>query len=108
MTRICLAIGAFLLTGFCLCTIWQQEKLPKEVQQAEETLNKWLKDLIGKSQEEIRKTLGKPTSETTWELDKKKLPRLDYKIGKHANIHLFFDDDGTVLTSSFSIARSFP
>jgi hypothetical protein len=66
------------------------EKAPKEVQQAEQTLTKWLDGLKGRTAEDVRKSLGAPTKKTSWLFKEKKQPLLEYKIGDSTELSLYF------------------
>jgi hypothetical protein len=67
----------------------QPAGVPKDVQQAEKAIAKWLGDLKGKSVKDIRKSLGAPTKETTWPFEDTKQPLLKYKVGENGELRLY-------------------
>ena len=78
------------MTGLTLADEKQTAKVPEEIQQAENTLTKWLNGFRGQTQAEIRKALGDPSTESTWLFKEKKEPLLKYQIGKTTVMSLHF------------------
>lgn len=73
--------------------------LPKEVNGQQRALAEWLNGFVHKTQEQVEKQLGTPTTETTWAFKKKKELRLDYKTSKKGTLSLFFLDSRVVKAS---------
>ena len=74
----------------------RRQTIPKEVQQAEQKLTKWLKGFDGQTTEKVRKTLGAPDKEDSWEFEEKQEPVLRYKVGDSTELSLFFHDGQVV------------
>jgi hypothetical protein len=87
------------MTGLTIADEKQTAKVPEEIQQAENTLTKWLSGFRGQTQAEIRKALGDPSTETTWLFKEKKEPLLKYKIGKTTDMSLHFYEGRVVSVS---------
>jgi hypothetical protein len=66
------------------------EKVPREVKQAEQALTKWLDGFKHQTPEEVRKSIGAPTKETTWLFREKKELLLEYRIGDSTQLSLYF------------------
>jgi hypothetical protein len=102
MARSSFAIGVLLLAGLTLGAD-EPAGAPKEVQQAEKTLTKWLGAMKGKALKDVRKSMGVPTNETTWTYEKSEQPLLKYKIGEAGMLSLYFFKE-QVVAVKFSIA----
>lgn len=76
--------------------------IPKQVQQAEQQLTKWLKKFEGQTAEMVRKTLGPPDEEDSWEFEKKQEPVLKYNVTDTTKLTIFFHQ-GQVVTSSLLV-----
>jgi len=84
------AVSLLLVAATSLVAKEPLGKVPKEVKQAEQTLTKWLDGFRRQTPEEVRKSLGTPTKETTWLFEEKKEPLLKYKIGDTTELSLYF------------------
>jgi hypothetical protein len=81
-------------------------KVPEEIQQAENTLTKWINGFRGQTLAEIRKSLGDPSTETTWLFKEKKEPLLKYQIGKTTELSLRFYGGRVVSVALHLLPRS--
>src|SRR6478735_5035841 len=93
------AFCLLVVAGVTLGADGRREKIPKDVQQAEQRLNKWLSTFEDQSTADVRKTLGMPDEEETWEFEKKSEPLLKYKVGETTELSLYFHDGKVVKTS---------
>jgi hypothetical protein len=84
------AVGLVLVAATGLVARGPAEKFPKEVKQAEQALTRWLDGLKGRTAEEVRKSLGPPTKESTWLFEEEKQPLLVYKVGDSTELSLYF------------------
>jgi hypothetical protein len=74
------------------------EKVPKEVKQAEQLLTKWLDGFKNQTSEEVQKSLGAPSKESTWLFKEKKELLMKYKIGDSTELSLYFSQGRVVKT----------
>ena len=85
-----LAFGLLLVVCVGLAAEERVDKIPKEIQQAEKTLTKWMDGFRDQTPDQVRKSLGAPAKETTWLYEEKKEPLLKYKIGVSTDLSLYF------------------
>ena len=84
------ACGLLLVAGVGFGADERADKIPKEIQQAEKTLARWLDGFKDQTPEQVRKALGAPAKEITWLYEEKKEPLLKYKIGESTELSLYF------------------
>jgi len=84
------AFGLLLVAGGGFDADERVDKIPKEIQQAEKTLTRWLDGFNDQTPEQVRKSLGAPVKEITWLYEEKKEPLLKYKIGDSTELSLYF------------------
>lgn len=66
------------------------DTIPKDIQHAEQKLTNWMNEFKDQTPTQIRKTLGAPEMEETWEFEKKKEPLLHYKVSDTTKLSIYF------------------
>jgi len=104
MQRFVLAASVLLLS---LGPVYAEERpeLPKEIRDANEVLAKWIDGFNGKTLAQLRKTLGTPTQESTWEFKGEKLPLLEYQCMPKSKLSFYFYDGRVIKVSLLMMSK---
>src|SRR5262245_28930530 len=84
------ALGLLLVVSVGHAADKPSDNVPKEIKQAEQTLTTWLDGFKFKTPDEVRKSLGPPTKESTWQHKEVSDLLLKYKITESTELSLFF------------------
>lgn len=87
-----LVAGANILAGTD-----QPDRFPKEIQQAEQSLTRWLTTFQGQTSDEVRKALGPPDKDSHWLLNDMKQPLYKYTVSKTTELSFYFGGEGRVV-----------